>query len=118
MGTKLQLQTQSLKNVSDLYKILADKYKVKPELIKMITNHPYDYVASTVRNRKDNTILLHNLGTFEISLFGVNKDIRMYLSFYRAGAMSRENAVKEISELWKLRVKAQSIKNKKKIKNK
>ena len=110
MDIKLQSQIQSLKNVSDLYNILADKYEVSPEFIKAVTDYPYDYIARVIRSRSGDNILLHNLGNFQLDLYAVNKKIRKVLSAYRKKTLDREKTVNEITMLWELRNKAMDYK--------
>lgn len=92
-----------MRNVSDLYKILADKYGKSEEAIREIVSFPDEYLASHMRNKNTDQILMHKWGTYKISLYHVNKKINKILFYYRKGVLSRKKTVEEISKLWEMR---------------
>lgn len=92
-----------MKNISDLYKKIGKKYNVSEEVVKMIERHNFSYIASHMRERKTDPILIHNFGTFSGSLSKTNNEIRKYIKYYKSGKVTREFVVEVITKLWALR---------------
>lgn len=103
MDTRLQLSTETLTKLSDLYEVLANKYSVSPELIERIVYHNFQYIANHIRGRKTDPILIHNLGTFYMNPVIVDHVIRGFIKSYRMGNTTKEKAKQELEVLFKCR---------------
>lgn len=95
-----------MKNISNLYKEIADKYNVTPETVAKIESHVFAYIAEHMKERKPGPILIHNFGTFCPSLNKTNREIRKQLALYRTGCIERDVVVKNVKKLWVLRNEA------------
>ena len=92
-----------MKNISDLYKKVADKYNVSEELVEKVIRHNFSYIAMHERDKRTDPILIHNFGTFSGSLSKTNSEIKKYLNYYKAGKTTREFTVEVVTKLWILR---------------
>jgi len=92
-----------MRNISDLYKKVAEIHGVSEDLVEKIIRHNFSYIAMHMRERRKDPILIHNFGTFSGSLSKTNNEIRKYLRYYRAGTTTREYTVEMITKLWNLR---------------
>lgn len=94
---------QSMKSVSDLYEILAEKYDTSPEVIKQVTGHVYWFIGDHVRNRNPQPILLHNLGTFYMQEYAVDKMIDRIKKHMENDRISEEKGLAELEILEELK---------------
>ena len=92
-----------MRNISDLYKRIAEKHNVSEELVEKVIRHNFSYIATHMRERRTDPILIHNFGTFSGSLSKTNGEIRRYLNYYKVGKTTREFTVEMVSKLWNLR---------------
>jgi len=92
-----------MRNISDLYKRVAEKHGVSEELVEKVIRHNFSYIAMHERERRTDPILIHNFGTFSGSLSKTNAEIMKYLRYYKAGKTTREFTVEIVTKLWNLR---------------
>lgn len=92
-----------MRNISDLYKKVAEMHNVPEELVEKIVRHNFSYIATHMKERRTDPILIHNFGTFSGSLGKTNNEIKKYLAYYKAHKTTREYTVEKVTKLWNLR---------------
>jgi len=92
-----------MRNISDLYKKIAEKHNVSPEVVEKVHRHIFGYIAEHMREVRTDPILIHNWGTYCGSLSKTNNLIMKWIRFYKSGKVERELVVSKITKYWKLR---------------
>lgn len=99
----MKMKKSKLTSKSELYKLLATKYKKSPEAIKQITDHPWEWMRLKIKEEPGAKFLFHNLGSFRASKLKVYRYIRLLINKYRNGQMTYEEIVPRIRRSWEIR---------------
>jgi nucleoid DNA-binding protein len=100
----------------DLYNSVAEKHNVTPELVKMIIESNFKYIATHIRERKSDEILIHNFGSFKLQSNPLDKIIIGYIKKYKSKKITKEELKEELTILFKLRRDLKEQRSKKKRK--
>lgn len=91
------------KNYNDIPKVIADELNLPTSLVDSVVKGFYTDLRAVVSNGEATKIHLRRFGTIRCTIWGVNKQISLWLQAYREGKISREIACARIEELWKIK---------------
>lgn len=92
-----------MRNTLNLHKKVAEKFNISEDTVKRIEYHIFDYIRIHMQKGETDPILIHNFGTISPNLSQTQKEIRRVIARYRKGKIDREEAVKKVTRLWKIR---------------
>ena len=94
-----------MKDLSELYSTLGEKYSLPPFVIQGIITNQYRFIKKNLQDSKLPYIFVHGLGRFGVKDGRLDWMIRLLIDRVRNGRMERDKGKKEIYKLLKIRRK-------------
>ena len=94
-----------MKDLSEFYNKLSEKYSLPPFVIQGIISDQYKFIKKNLQDSKFPNIFVHGLGRFQVKSGRLDWMIRILIDKVKTNQMEREEGKKEIYKLLKVRRK-------------
>ncbi len=97
------LDSFSVKTYEDIPKAIADELGLPGSLVNEAIRGFYADLRTVISNGEATKIHLRRFGTIRCTIFGVNKQLSLWLQAYKEQKITREVASLRVGELWKIK---------------
>ena len=94
-----------MKDLSEFYNTLGEKYNLPTFVIQGIINNQYKFIKKNLQDSKLPNIFVHGLGRFQVKDGRLDWMIRLLIDRVKTNRMDREKGKKDIYKLLQIRRK-------------
>ena len=94
-----------MKDLSELYSTLGEKYSLPPFVIQGIITNQYRFIKKNLQDSKFPNIFVHGLGRFQVKDGRLDWMIRLLIERVKTNRMNREKGKEDIYRLLQIRRK-------------